>query len=202
MHSAFSGNCSVSCLSFVFWKSLWVELNVGENPLHWKANMLPLISNMTVWLYLHWRRKDEVYTARNFRNNKLYCDSQIQLFKLHFSLLGFLAVWTAASLLLKGSATIPPLPTLHTTAIHLCKGVCDFLVLVWNKTTMRLANLEGYQTGEENCVQIRSISHSQLKNVMFIKKNSNTFPSFYYSKFMLCTIWKTCIIRLLLLHIN
>ena len=48
MYSAFSGNCSVSYLSFFNKRSLWAELNGGENSLHWKANMLPLFSLMTV----------------------------------------------------------------------------------------------------------------------------------------------------------
>ena len=46
----FPGNCSVSYLSFVYGRSLWAELNGGENSLHWKANMLPLFSIMTLWL--------------------------------------------------------------------------------------------------------------------------------------------------------
>ena len=51
MYSAFPGNCSVSSyLSFVYGRSLWAELNGGENSLHWKANMLPLFSIMTLWL--------------------------------------------------------------------------------------------------------------------------------------------------------
>ena len=50
MYSAFPGNCSVSYLSFVFGRSLWAELNGVENSLHWKANMLPLFSIMTLWL--------------------------------------------------------------------------------------------------------------------------------------------------------
>ena len=45
----FPGNCSVSYLSFVYGRSLWVELNGGENSLHWQANMLPLLSIMTLW---------------------------------------------------------------------------------------------------------------------------------------------------------
>ena len=49
MYSAFPGNCSVSYLSFVNGKSLWAELNGGENSLHWKTNMLPLFSIMTLW---------------------------------------------------------------------------------------------------------------------------------------------------------
>ena len=44
MHSAFPGNSSVSCLSFVYGRSLWAELYGGENSLHWKANVLPLFS--------------------------------------------------------------------------------------------------------------------------------------------------------------
>ena len=50
MYSAFPGNCSVSYLSFAYGRSLWAELNGGENSLHWKANMLPLFSIMTLWL--------------------------------------------------------------------------------------------------------------------------------------------------------
>ena len=49
MYSAFPGNCSVSYLSFVYGRSLWAELNGGENSLHWKTNMLPLFSIMTLW---------------------------------------------------------------------------------------------------------------------------------------------------------
>ena len=48
MYSAFAGNCSVCHLSFVYGRSLWVELNGGENSLHWKANMLPQFSIMTL----------------------------------------------------------------------------------------------------------------------------------------------------------
>ena len=51
MYSAFPGNCSVSYLSFVCGRSLWAELNGGENSLHWKANMLPLFSIMTLCIY-------------------------------------------------------------------------------------------------------------------------------------------------------
>ena len=40
---------SVSDLSFVYGRSLWAELNGGGNSLHWKANMLPLFSIMTLW---------------------------------------------------------------------------------------------------------------------------------------------------------
>ena len=46
----FPGNCSVSYLSIVYGRSLWAELNGGENSLHWKANMLPLFSIMTLWV--------------------------------------------------------------------------------------------------------------------------------------------------------
>ena len=49
MYSAFPGNCSVSYLSFVYGRSLWAELNGGENSLHWKANMLPLLSIITLY---------------------------------------------------------------------------------------------------------------------------------------------------------
>ena len=48
MYFAFLGNCSVSYLSFVYGRSLGAELNDGENFLHWKANMLPLFSIMTL----------------------------------------------------------------------------------------------------------------------------------------------------------
>ena len=48
MYSAFPGNCSVSYLSFGNGRSLWAELNGGENSLHWKSNMLPLFSIMTL----------------------------------------------------------------------------------------------------------------------------------------------------------
>ena len=51
MYSAFPGNCSVSYLSFIYGRSKWAELNGGENSLHWKANMLPLFSIMTFWLW-------------------------------------------------------------------------------------------------------------------------------------------------------
>ena len=50
MHFAFPGNCSVSYLSFIHGRGLWAELNGGENSLHWKANMLPLFSIMTLCL--------------------------------------------------------------------------------------------------------------------------------------------------------
>ena len=36
-------------LFFVYERSLWAELNGGENSLHRKANMLPLFSIMTLW---------------------------------------------------------------------------------------------------------------------------------------------------------
>ena len=49
MYSAFPGNCSDSYFSFVCGRSLWMELNGGENSLHWKINMLPLFSIMTLW---------------------------------------------------------------------------------------------------------------------------------------------------------
>ena len=45
MYSVFPGNCSISYLSFVYGRSLWVELNGRENSLHWEANMLPLFSS-------------------------------------------------------------------------------------------------------------------------------------------------------------
>ena len=54
MYSAFPGNgiaASPSSLLSIWgvW-SLWAELNGGENSLHWKANMLPLFSIMTLCL--------------------------------------------------------------------------------------------------------------------------------------------------------
>ena len=52
MYSAFPRNCSVSYLSFVYGRSLWAELNGGENSLHWNANMLPLFSILTLWFEL------------------------------------------------------------------------------------------------------------------------------------------------------
>ena len=36
-------------ISLVYGRSLWAELNGGEISLHWKANMLPLFSIMTLW---------------------------------------------------------------------------------------------------------------------------------------------------------
>ena len=48
---ALVGGPSVSYLSFVYGRSLWAELNGGENSLHWKANMLPLFSIMTLCKY-------------------------------------------------------------------------------------------------------------------------------------------------------
>ena len=48
IYSAFPGNCSVSYRSFVYGRSLWAVLNGGEITLHWKANMLPLFSIMTL----------------------------------------------------------------------------------------------------------------------------------------------------------
>ena len=41
-------NCSVSYLSFVYGMSLWAKLNGGENSLRWRANMIPLLSIMTL----------------------------------------------------------------------------------------------------------------------------------------------------------
>ena len=52
----FPGNCSVSYLSFVYGRSLWAELNGGENSLHWKANMLALFSIMTLWFDVIWSK--------------------------------------------------------------------------------------------------------------------------------------------------
>ena len=49
MYSTFPGNCNVSYLSFVYGRSIWAELDCEENSLHWKANMLPLFSIMTLW---------------------------------------------------------------------------------------------------------------------------------------------------------
>ena len=51
-------NCRVSYLSFVYGRSLWAELNGGENSLHWEANILPLFSIMTLWV----RFINKVYT--------------------------------------------------------------------------------------------------------------------------------------------
>ena len=48
------GNYSVYYLFFFFYGStgrVWAGLNEGENSLHWKANMLPLFSIMTLWSY-------------------------------------------------------------------------------------------------------------------------------------------------------
>ena len=42
-------NWSVSCLSFIYGRCLRAELNGGENYLHWKANMLPLLRIMSLW---------------------------------------------------------------------------------------------------------------------------------------------------------
>ena len=52
MYFAFPGSCSVSYLSLAYGRSLWAELNGGENSLHWKPNMLPLFSIMTLWAHL------------------------------------------------------------------------------------------------------------------------------------------------------
>ena len=51
MYSALPSNRSVSYLSLVYGRSLWAGLNGGENSLHWKANMLPLFSIMTLWCW-------------------------------------------------------------------------------------------------------------------------------------------------------
>ena len=48
-NSAFSWNCSVSYLSFVYGRNLWAELNAGKNSLHWMGNMFSLFSIMTLW---------------------------------------------------------------------------------------------------------------------------------------------------------
>ena len=50
MCSAFPGNCRAFYLFSGYGGSLWAELNGGENSLHWKANMLPLFSIMTLWV--------------------------------------------------------------------------------------------------------------------------------------------------------
>ena len=47
------GNCIVSYLSLAMValeESVGVELKGGENSLHWKANMIPLFSIMTLWM--------------------------------------------------------------------------------------------------------------------------------------------------------
>ena len=62
MYSAFPGNRSVSYISFVYGRSLWAELNGGENSLHWKANMLFVFSIMTMWI--------DVGTNTRFVNHK------------------------------------------------------------------------------------------------------------------------------------
>ena len=60
-----SGNCSVSNLSFVCGRSLWAELNGWEDFLHWKANMLPLFSIMSLWLcYGNYNNQEAFQTAR------------------------------------------------------------------------------------------------------------------------------------------
>ena len=56
---ALVGRGGVSYLSFVYGRSLWTELNGGENFLHWKANMLPLFSIMTLW---YWRKETHSQT--------------------------------------------------------------------------------------------------------------------------------------------
>ena len=43
-----SPGIAASPISFVYGRSLWVDLNNVENSLHWNANMLPLFSIMTV----------------------------------------------------------------------------------------------------------------------------------------------------------
>ena len=48
IYSAFPENRSLSYLSFVYGRSQWAELNGRENSLHWKVNMLPLFSIMTL----------------------------------------------------------------------------------------------------------------------------------------------------------
>ena len=48
---------SISLLS-IYGMRVWAELNGGENYLHWKANMFPLFSIMTLWSLSrtsHWR---------------------------------------------------------------------------------------------------------------------------------------------------
>ena len=78
MYSAFPGNCSVSYLSFVYGRSLWAGLNGGENSLHWKANMLPLFSIMTLWfcnkvhnIYFQTRHERSAYL-------RFFCKSPIR----------------------------------------------------------------------------------------------------------------------------
>ena len=61
MYLVFPGNCSVSYLSFVYGRSLRAELNGGENSLHWKANMLPLFSIMTLWSHQSTVQNQRVY---------------------------------------------------------------------------------------------------------------------------------------------
>ena len=39
--------------SFVYGRSLWAELNGGENPLHWKANICSLYLALWLW-FTHW----------------------------------------------------------------------------------------------------------------------------------------------------
>ena len=48
---------SLFCL-WQHWRSLWAELNDGENSLHWKANMLSLFTIMTLW-YMYIRRQND-----------------------------------------------------------------------------------------------------------------------------------------------
>ena len=49
MYSAFPRELQRLLSFFAYGRSLWAELNVGENSLHWKAHMLPLFSIMTLW---------------------------------------------------------------------------------------------------------------------------------------------------------
>ena len=60
----FPGNYSVSYLSFVYGRSLWAELNGGENFLLWKANMLPLFSIT----YAQYKKKMTIFTKISLKN--------------------------------------------------------------------------------------------------------------------------------------
>ena len=70
MYSAFPGICSISYLYFVDWRILWAELNGGENSLHWKANMLPLFSIMTLWMQ-HCVHRATLYSYRQLEASHL-----------------------------------------------------------------------------------------------------------------------------------
>ena len=71
MYSAFPGNSSVSYHSFVCGRSLRAKLNGGENSLHWKANMLPLLSIVTLWAQhcVHSYSSIELNRGRSCRDN-------------------------------------------------------------------------------------------------------------------------------------